>query len=130
MDAELGAKPRDLLSSTKLAALPGFGGGQGDEGQSLDAIWSPDGKAVVFSASTNRDELARQRPTRKSTACPWPAAKPAADRRQAQLRQPEIQRRRQDPVHADRSRRRRQSLRRQPPRQPGMAGDQPDAERS
>jgi dipeptidyl aminopeptidase/acylaminoacyl peptidase len=39
--------------------MPGFGGGQGDEGQSLDAIWSPDGKAVVFSASTNRDELAR-----------------------------------------------------------------------
>jgi hypothetical protein len=37
MDAEPGAKPRDLLS-TRLAALPGFGGGQGDEGQSLDAL--------------------------------------------------------------------------------------------
>lgn len=59
MDAQIGAKPRDLLAGTKLAEMPGFGGGQGDEGQSLDALWAPDGKAVVFSASTNRDELAR-----------------------------------------------------------------------
>ncbi|WP_444845667.1 prolyl oligopeptidase family serine peptidase [Duganella caerulea] len=59
MDAAAGAKPRDLLAGSKLAALPGFGGGQGDEGQSLDALWSPDGKAVVFAASTNRDEAAR-----------------------------------------------------------------------
>jgi dipeptidyl aminopeptidase/acylaminoacyl peptidase len=59
MDAAAGAKPRDLLAGTRLAALPGFGGGQGDEGQSLDAIWAPDGKAIVFSASINRDELAR-----------------------------------------------------------------------
>ncbi|MET0267139.1 MAG: S9 family peptidase [Duganella sp.] len=59
MDAAVGAKPRDLLSGTALAALPGFGGGQGDEGQSLDAIWSPDGATVVFAASTNRNEAAR-----------------------------------------------------------------------
>ena len=59
VDAAPGATPRDLLSGTKLAALPGFGGGQGDEGQSLDAIWAPDGQSIVFSASTNRDELAR-----------------------------------------------------------------------
>ncbi|WP_082552097.1 S9 family peptidase [Massilia sp. Root351] len=59
MDAQIGAKAKDILSGSKLAAMPGFGGGQGDEGQSLDAIWTPDGKAVVFSASTNRDELAR-----------------------------------------------------------------------
>ena len=39
--------------------MPGFGGGQGDEGQSLDAIWSQDSKTIVFSASTNRDEAAR-----------------------------------------------------------------------
>ena len=59
MDASVGAVPRDILSGSKLAAMPGFGGGQGDEGQSLDAIWAPDGKAVVFAASTNRDQLAR-----------------------------------------------------------------------
>jgi len=59
MDARPGAVPRDLLSGTQLAAMQGFGGAQADEGQSLDALWSPDGKAVVFSASTNRDEAAR-----------------------------------------------------------------------
>ncbi|SFU35165.1 dipeptidyl-peptidase 5 [Pseudoduganella namucuonensis] len=58
MDAQNGAAPRDILSATTLAAMPGFGGGQGDEGQSLDAIWAPDGKSIVFSASTNRDQLA------------------------------------------------------------------------
>ncbi len=59
MDAEVGAKPRDLLSGTRLAELPGFGGAQGDEGQALEALWAPDGKTVVFCASTNRDEQAR-----------------------------------------------------------------------
>ncbi|MGV7208937.1 prolyl oligopeptidase family serine peptidase [Oxalobacteraceae bacterium A2-2] len=58
VDAQ-GGKPRDLLAGTKLAALPGFGGSQGDDGQNLDAIWAPDGQSVVFSASTNRDQMAR-----------------------------------------------------------------------
>ncbi|AKU24159.1 S9 family peptidase [Massilia sp. NR 4-1] len=59
MDAETEAKPRDLLSGSKLADLPGFGGSQGDEGQSLDAVWAPDGKSIVFAAATNRHEAAR-----------------------------------------------------------------------
>ncbi|KQQ33528.1 dipeptidyl aminopeptidase [Duganella sp. Leaf126] len=59
MEAAAGARPRDLLTGTRLAQLPGFGGGQGDDGQSLDAVWSEDGKTVVFTASTNRDEAAR-----------------------------------------------------------------------
>jgi dipeptidyl aminopeptidase/acylaminoacyl peptidase len=59
MDAQAGAVPRDILAGSKLAAMPGFGGGQGDEGQSLNAVWAPDGKSIVFAASTNRDELAR-----------------------------------------------------------------------
>ena len=58
MDAEVGAKPRNLLVDSKIAALPGFGGSQGDDGQSLDATWTPDGKTIVFSASTNRDQAA------------------------------------------------------------------------
>lgn len=70
MDAAVGAKPRDLLSGTALAALPGFGGGQGDEGQSLDAIWSPDGATVVFAASTNRNEAARASTTTQIFAVP------------------------------------------------------------
>jgi dipeptidyl aminopeptidase/acylaminoacyl peptidase len=59
MEARAGAPARDLLAGTKLADLPGFGGSQGDEGQSLDAVWTPDGKGVVFSASSNRDQAAR-----------------------------------------------------------------------
>jgi dipeptidyl aminopeptidase/acylaminoacyl peptidase len=70
MAADANAKPRDLLSGTRLAALPGFGGGQGDEGQSLDAIWAPDGKAIVFSASTNRDQLARASATTQIYSLP------------------------------------------------------------
>ncbi|MGK5024463.1 prolyl oligopeptidase family serine peptidase [Janthinobacterium sp. RB2R34] len=59
MDAQNAATPRDILSGTQLVALPGFGGSQGDEGQSLDAIWTPDGKGVVFNAATNHDAAQR-----------------------------------------------------------------------
>ncbi|WP_426339356.1 prolyl oligopeptidase family serine peptidase [Pseudoduganella sp. S-14] len=59
MDAQADAKPRDILAGSKLADLPGFGGSQGDDGQSLNAVWTPDGKGVVFAVSTNRDEAAR-----------------------------------------------------------------------
>ena len=57
--AQPASPPRDILSGTQLVALPGFGGGQGDEGQSLDAIWTPDGKGVVFNAATNHDAAQR-----------------------------------------------------------------------
>lgn len=59
MDAQTGAVPRSVLADSKLVAMQGFGGGQGDEGQTLDALWAPDGKSIVFAAATNRDELAR-----------------------------------------------------------------------
>jgi dipeptidyl aminopeptidase/acylaminoacyl peptidase len=59
MDATPDAKPRDLLAGTKLAELPGFGGGSGDDGQNIDALWAPNGKSVVFSVATNRDIAAR-----------------------------------------------------------------------
>ena len=59
MDAKAGAKARDLLAGSKLSELPGFGGSQGDDGQALEAEWTPDGTAVVFSASINRDTAAR-----------------------------------------------------------------------
>ena len=53
-----GAKPVDLLQGTKLAASPGFAGqfNPTGGGQSLDAIWTPDGNGVVFVAYTNRDK--------------------------------------------------------------------------
>ena len=59
MEAKAGSAAHDLLAGTKLAGLPGFGGSNGDEGQSLEAEWTPDGRGVVFAASTNRHESAR-----------------------------------------------------------------------
>lgn len=58
MDAKAGAAARDLLAGTKLAELPGFGGGQGQDGQTIEAEWAPDGRGVVFTAATNRDAAA------------------------------------------------------------------------
>ncbi|HEX5264196.1 MAG TPA: hypothetical protein VFW13_11750, partial [Phenylobacterium sp.] len=48
---EPGAKPKDILSPTKLAQTPGFSGPEGETSISLSPVWSPDGKEVVFSAT-------------------------------------------------------------------------------
>lgn len=60
MEAKAGAKARDLLADSKLAELPGFGGGQGDDGQNLETEWTPDSSGVVLSVATNRDAAARE----------------------------------------------------------------------
>jgi dipeptidyl aminopeptidase/acylaminoacyl peptidase len=59
MEATPESNPRDLLAGTRLAELPGFGGGNGEDGQNIEAIWTPDGTAVVFTVATNRDAAAR-----------------------------------------------------------------------
>jgi dipeptidyl aminopeptidase/acylaminoacyl peptidase len=51
---EPGAKPKDILSPTKLAHTPGFSGPEGETSISLSPVWSPDGKEVVFSATVER----------------------------------------------------------------------------
>jgi dipeptidyl aminopeptidase/acylaminoacyl peptidase len=53
---EPGAKPKDIFSATTLAHTSGFSGvpDQTSAGSSLAAIWSPDGKEVVFSATVER----------------------------------------------------------------------------
>lgn len=52
-----GGAARDLLAGTQLASSRGFAGVfSGGGGQELQAVWTPDGKAVVFTAYTNRDE--------------------------------------------------------------------------
>ncbi len=56
---EDGAPAVDLLAGTELARGRGFGGDLGNEGETLDAAWSPDGSAIVFSATTERDQAAR-----------------------------------------------------------------------
>ena len=50
--------PRDLLAGTQLAASPGFAGRQTDVGEELDIEFTPDNRALVFSAATNRNQAA------------------------------------------------------------------------
>ncbi|HMD33007.1 MAG TPA: prolyl oligopeptidase family serine peptidase, partial [Candidatus Acidoferrales bacterium] len=53
-----GAKPVDLLKGTKLAGSPGFAGFAEDTGgSSLQSVWAPDGKSIVFAAFWNRNEM-------------------------------------------------------------------------
>ncbi|HSW50056.1 MAG TPA: S9 family peptidase, partial [Bryobacteraceae bacterium] len=54
-----GAKPRDLLAGTKLAAEPGFAGTETTSGQEIVAAWAPDGQSIVFAATRNKNEAAR-----------------------------------------------------------------------
>lgn len=61
IDAKEGAKPRPLLSGTKLVAEQGFSGGAGRSGESLQAEWAPDGKSIVFTATTQRNRAAFDR---------------------------------------------------------------------
>ena len=51
---EPGAKARDILSGSRLAQGEGFSGVQGETSISLSPVWSPDGREVVFSATTER----------------------------------------------------------------------------
>jgi dipeptidyl aminopeptidase/acylaminoacyl peptidase len=53
-----GAPAVDLLKGSKLADSRGFAGlfNPTAGGQALNAIWTPDGKSVVFTAYVNRDE--------------------------------------------------------------------------
>jgi dipeptidyl aminopeptidase/acylaminoacyl peptidase len=58
-DGESGAGARDLLGGSALAAQPGFGAAAG-EGSSDDfsPVFTPDGSAIVFVATTNRTSAA------------------------------------------------------------------------
>lgn len=54
------AKAVDLLAGTQLVAMPGFAGRSGGEGgrEDIESIWTPDGKGVVFIATSKRNESA------------------------------------------------------------------------
>jgi dipeptidyl aminopeptidase/acylaminoacyl peptidase len=52
------SKAKDLLVGTKLVAEPGFAGRVQDSGEEFDAVWAPDGDAIVFVATTNRNAAA------------------------------------------------------------------------
>jgi dipeptidyl aminopeptidase/acylaminoacyl peptidase len=57
-DAQPGAKAKDLLAGTKLVNERGFAGRTTDSGDELDAAWTPEGDAIIFVASSNRDTAA------------------------------------------------------------------------
>jgi dipeptidyl aminopeptidase/acylaminoacyl peptidase len=52
------AQPRNLLANTQFMRSPGYGGRLGNEGDLIDATWTPDGTAVVFAATVTRNEWA------------------------------------------------------------------------
>ena len=60
VDPAGGTPARLLLANTKLASEPGFGGRFTDEREVLDAVWTPDGSAVVFAATTRRNQAATE----------------------------------------------------------------------
>lgn len=58
-NGDTAARIKNLLVATQLAQQPGFGGRRSDTGEEhFDAVWTPDGNEIVFSASTNRNTAA------------------------------------------------------------------------
>jgi dipeptidyl aminopeptidase/acylaminoacyl peptidase len=55
---ETGAKAKDLLAGTKLVSEPGFSGVMSNSGPELEAVWTPDGAAVLFVATAKRNVAA------------------------------------------------------------------------
>lgn len=60
-DAKEGSIANDLLAGTTLVQAPGFSGTPTRSGSSLKAVWAPDGKSLVFNATSNLDEAAHSR---------------------------------------------------------------------
>jgi dipeptidyl aminopeptidase/acylaminoacyl peptidase len=52
----------DWLAGTRLAAMRGFDGVFTGDGatRTLQAVWAPDGRTIVFAAATNRDAMMRE----------------------------------------------------------------------
>lgn len=56
---DAGSNPKDLVAGTKLVAEAGFAGtGGGDGREVLSGEWTPDGQAIVFTATTARNTSA------------------------------------------------------------------------
>lgn len=52
------APARDLLATSDMRKSRGYGGRLGNDGDTIDAVWTPDGRGVVFAATTERDRSA------------------------------------------------------------------------
>ena len=55
---EPGAQPKDVLAGSQLVAGAGFAGQWGSGSDTIAATWTPDGRGLVFAATTNRNEAA------------------------------------------------------------------------
>ena len=53
---DAGAEAKDLLAGTALRAAPGFGGDLDNDGDRIEAAWTPDGSRIVFTATVDRDK--------------------------------------------------------------------------
>jgi len=54
-----GSQVQDLLAGSALRNARGYGGDLDNDGDQLQAAWSPDGSTIVFAATTARDQSAR-----------------------------------------------------------------------
>ena len=52
------SKARDLLAGTELAAMAGYCLREPETGEETNVAWAPDGKSVVFAATSERDRTA------------------------------------------------------------------------
>jgi Tol biopolymer transport system component len=55
---EAGAKAKDILAGSSLVKQKGFAGRMADTGEEMDAVWTPAGDAIVFAATTEKDQSA------------------------------------------------------------------------
>lgn len=55
---EAGAKAKDILAGSSLVRQKGFAGRMADTGEEMDAVWTPEGDAVVVAATTEKDQSA------------------------------------------------------------------------
>ena len=51
---EPGSTPKDILSNTALARTSGYSGRETESSVTLAPVWSPDGREIVFTATTQR----------------------------------------------------------------------------
>lgn len=58
MEAKPDAAPRNLLAGTQLANTAGFGGQIGNSSENFGTTWTPDGQAIVFTATTRQNDAA------------------------------------------------------------------------
>lgn len=57
-DLGAGSSARDLLAGTRMAAIPGYAMRETETGDEINAAWAPDGRSIVFAATTGRDTTA------------------------------------------------------------------------